>query len=69
MNQNQYSRNDQNLNNDNRYRHSHKQIDPQRSGSNAYPNYGTHYLSGHQSSQRNDRPGYYTTGYQANNAQ
>ncbi|VVC35428.1 Hypothetical protein CINCED_3A013490 [Cinara cedri] len=63
VNQNQYSRNGQNSNIGNNTEGYC------RSDSNAYPNYGTNYSSGHQTTQGSDRPGYFTTNYQANNSQ
>lgn len=69
VNHNQFSRNDQNINgNNNGDRYSRQQNNSYRNNS-AYPNYGTQFTSGQQGIGRNDRPGYFTAGYQANNSQ
>lgn len=64
-NQNQFSRNDQNISGSNRGR---QQNNSYTSGNGTYSNYGS---SGQQSMLRNNRPGYYTSGYQnqGNNSQ
>lgn len=70
VNRNQFSRNDQNMNgNNNADRYGRQQNNSYRENSSAYPNYGTQFSSGQQATQRNDRPGYFTAGYQANNPQ
>lgn len=67
INHNQYSRSDQNAgNSSNNYG---RQQSNYGSGNSSYPNYGSHQSSGQQSTNRNDRPGYFTSGYQANNSQ
>jgi len=63
-NQNQFPQNDHNTN---RANYGRQQNNSYRSDNNAYPNYGTQHTSDQQSMRRNDRPGYYTAGYQANN--
>ncbi|XP_027849369.2 5'-3' exoribonuclease 2 homolog [Aphis gossypii] len=65
-NQNQFPQNDQNTN---RANYGRQQNSSYRSDNNAYPNYGTQHTSDQQSMRRNDRPGYYTSDYQANNPQ
>lgn len=54
--------------NNNGDRYGRQQNNSHRDNS-AYPNYGTQFSSGQQAVQRNDRPGYFTAGYQANNSQ
>lgn len=65
-NQNQFPQNDQNTNHGN---YGRQQNNSYRSDNNAYPNYGTQYTSDQPSMRRNDRPGYFTAGFQANNSQ
>lgn len=62
-NQNQFLQNDRS--GDNRAR-GHQQNNSYRSGNDTFSNYGS---SGQQSMARNDRPGYYTSGYQGNKSQ
>lgn len=65
--QNQYNRSNSNgsYNNSDRYNRP-QNTNSYRSDNNAYPNYGTRHTAGQQS---NDRPGYFTDGYLANNSQ
>jgi len=65
-NQNQFPQSDLNTNRGN---YGRQQNNSYRSDNNAYPNYGTQHISGQQPMRRNDRPGFYTAGYQANNSQ
>jgi len=64
-NQNQFPQNDQNANRGN---YGRQQNNSYRSDNSAYPNYGTN-TPNQQSMRRNDRPGYFTAGYQVNNSQ
>lgn len=70
LNQNQFSRNDQSANSGNNAdRYNRNRTNFNRTDNSSYPNYGTGHVSGQPSMQSNDRPGYYTSGYQANNPQ
>lgn len=70
VNQNQFSRNDQSANSGNNAdRYNRHQNNFNRTDNSSYPNYGTNHSSGQLSTRSNDRPGYYTSGYQANNSQ